>query len=100
MLIQVSIRTHSTVATADFYPNENVMWIKTGGVCVRKNLTPDESMLACQLLMENPVGKFINMVTEKVEGYIKDNDIIHRGQGSHEHIGATKKLLGGCNGKV
>ena len=71
MKITVTINTGSTLVTVDFYPQDNILWIKTNGVCVQKHLTTDEATLATQLLASNPVGKFLEMVTEKVDGFKK-----------------------------
>lgn len=69
MKITVTINTGATLATVDIYPQENVLWIKTNGACVQKKLTTDEATLIAQLLSVNPIGKFLEMISEKTSWF-------------------------------
>jgi len=60
---------NSQIAMVDFYPDGNVLWIKTNGVCVQKKLTAEESGYMANLLVNNPIGKFLEIVTSKVDGF-------------------------------
>jgi hypothetical protein len=57
------------MVTADFYPLENILWIKTESCLIEKVLTQEESSKLRAFLDENPIGNFVELVTEKFTGH-------------------------------
>ena len=66
MKITVTVNADSKVATLDLYPSENVLYIKTNGCCVRKEISTKHAETLMEALTKNPIGTLIEL-TEPVE---------------------------------
>jgi len=66
MKITATINNGSKISTIDFYPNENILWVKTPTVHIRKEISSEHAMTLAKALTDNPFGNLIK-ITEPVK---------------------------------
>jgi hypothetical protein len=72
MKISVTISQGSKIVAVDFYPSDNVLWIKTNGFKIGRRLSKRESSHLLKLLTENPIGTFVNYLEKHEDIFIRN----------------------------
>lgn len=76
MKITVTVNDGSKVAKLDIYPEENILWIKTPEVHVRKEISSEHAMNLAKALMDNPIGNLIELTEPIIKGKVNFREVL------------------------